>query len=101
MMENKEVRILKYLVNTIEKLSESQINCLLDGSGMLIYVNVNKPESKSFQYDIEILKNAPVLYSYLNDDTKNYFEKILSALSYAEIQFQVDHKLVRGFDFYS
>lgn len=51
--------------------------------------------------DIEILKNAPVLYSYLNDDTKNYFEKILSALSYAEIQFQVDHKLVRGFDYYT
>lgn len=51
--------------------------------------------------DIEILKEAPVLYDYLNDDTKKNFEKILSALTALNIKFEIDHKLVRGIDYYT
>ena len=51
--------------------------------------------------DIEILKDAPVLFNYLNDETKKYFENILSSLSSLNIDYEVDHKLVRGFDYYT
>lgn len=51
--------------------------------------------------DIEILKEAPVLFDYLNNETVNYFEKLLSALRSLDLSFQVDHKLVRGFDYYT
>lgn len=51
--------------------------------------------------DIEILKDAPVLYDYLNDSTKNYFDNILSALKSMEVNYLIDYKLVRGFDYYT
>ncbi len=51
--------------------------------------------------DIEILKDAPVLYEFLNDLTKKYFENVLAALSSLNLRFEVDHKLVRGFDYYT
>jgi len=51
--------------------------------------------------DIEILKDAPVLFEFLNDVTKKYFENVLTALSSLNLRFEVDHKLVRGFDYYT
>ena len=101
-------------INTIGTLSEREVYLKELKNFLLKFLpELSKDSQRRFEKnplrildtkdakDIEILKNAPVLYSYLNDDTKNYFEKILSALSYAEIQFQVDHKLVRGFDYYT
>ena len=101
-------------INTIGTLSEREVYLKELKNFLLKFLpELSKDSQRRFEKnplrildtkdakDIEILKNAPVLYSYLNDDTKNYFEKILSALSYAEIQYQVDHKLVRGFDYYT
>lgn len=51
--------------------------------------------------DIEILKDAPVLFEFLNDVTKKYFENVLTALSSLNLRYEVDHKLVRGFDYYT
>lgn len=51
--------------------------------------------------DIEILKDAPVLFEFLNDVTKKYFENVLTALNSLNLRFEVDHKLVRGFDYYT
>jgi histidyl-tRNA synthetase len=51
--------------------------------------------------DIEILKDAPVLYKYLNEETKKYFENILSALKSLNIKYEIDYKLVRGIDYYT
>lgn len=51
--------------------------------------------------DIELLSDAPVLYNYLNDDTKKSFENILTGLKDLKINYVVDHKLVRGFDYYT
>lgn len=51
--------------------------------------------------DIEILKDAPVLYDYLNDSTKKYFENILTTLKSLNVKYLTDYKLVRGFDYYT
>ncbi len=51
--------------------------------------------------DIELLKDAPVLFNYLKDDSKKYFENILSALKSMNIRFEIDYKLVRGIDYYT
>ncbi|MCB0727023.1 MAG: histidine--tRNA ligase [Ignavibacteriae bacterium] len=51
--------------------------------------------------DLQILAEAPVLYEYLNESTKENFEKILSALRSLNLNFITDYKLVRGFDYYT
>lgn len=51
--------------------------------------------------DLKILKDAPVLYNYLNDDTIGNFEKILDILTLNGIEFETDNRLVRGFDYYT
>lgn len=51
--------------------------------------------------DLKILKDAPVLYKYLNDETKGNFEKILDILTVNGIEFETDNRLVRGFDYYT
>ncbi len=51
--------------------------------------------------DLDILKDAPVLYDYLNADTKSFFEKILDNLKLLNINYETDYRLVRGFDYYT
>lgn len=51
--------------------------------------------------DIEILKDAPLLYEYLKDETKIFFENVLKNLKSLNVNYQVDHKLVRGLDYYT
>ncbi|MBK8550978.1 MAG: histidine--tRNA ligase [Ignavibacteria bacterium] len=51
--------------------------------------------------DIEILRDAPVLYSYLRDETKILFENVLTSLKSLNINYEVDYKLVRGLDYYT
>lgn len=51
--------------------------------------------------EIEILKNSPVLYEYLNPETKAHFDNVLNALTSLNIKYQIDYRLVRGFDYYT
>lgn len=50
---------------------------------------------------IELLKEAPKLYDYLNNDTKESFRKIKESLSSLNIEFEVEETLVRGLDYYN
>jgi histidyl-tRNA synthetase len=52
-------------------------------------------------FEIEILKSAPILYDYLKTETKEHFENVLKALKDLEIAFEIDYRLVRGFDYYT
>jgi histidyl-tRNA synthetase len=53
------------------------------------------------QADIEILDNAPVLYEYLSIESKEFFSNVLELLKDIKIRFEVDYRLVRGFDYYT
>ena len=50
--------------------------------------------------DRKILENAPSLSDYLNDLSKEHFDKVISALDASGIQYIRDPKLVRGLDYY-
>ncbi len=83
----------KYLNDYFNKLSkDSQIRF---EKNPLRILDTKEPS------DIEILQNAPVLYEYLKEDTTKYFESILSVLKSSNIHYEVDYRLVRGFDYYS
>lgn len=51
--------------------------------------------------DNEILKNAPTTLEYLNDESKERFEKVKEYLTALEVDYEVDSKLVRGLDYYN
>lgn len=48
-----------------------------------------------------ILKNAPKISDYLNEDSKIYFNKVLEVLDSFNIPYEVDTNLVRGLDYYT
>ncbi|CDO01773.1 histidine--tRNA ligase [Oceanobacillus picturae] len=47
------------------------------------------------------MKNAPSILDYLNDESKNYFERVKSYLTMMGIEYEVDKNLVRGLDYYN
>lgn len=49
----------------------------------------------------DIIKNAPVMIDYLNDESKEYFNKVKSYLEILNIPFEVNPKIVRGLDYYT
>jgi histidyl-tRNA synthetase len=51
--------------------------------------------------DHELMKSAPSILDYLNDYSKDYFEKLQQYLSQLAIPFEVDANLVRGLDYYN
>ena len=57
-------------------------------------------DSKS-EEDIEIIKNAPKLINYLEAESKDNFNKVLEGLTSLDIPYKINHKLVRGLDYYN
>lgn len=49
----------------------------------------------------EYIKNAPRSIDYLNSESKEYFDSVLSALDDLDIPYVVDTSLVRGLDYYT
>ncbi|MBO6145253.1 MAG: histidine--tRNA ligase [Bacilli bacterium] len=49
----------------------------------------------------ELIKNAPSILDYLNDEEKEYFEKVKEYLDILDIDYIVDSSLVRGLDYYT
>lgn len=50
---------------------------------------------------IEAMDKAPVLLDYLNEKSKAHFEKVKSYLEVLGIKYEINRKLVRGFDYYT
>ena len=51
-------------------------------------------------FEIEIINNAPHIIDFLNKEDKEHFSKVLSLLDSLSIKYNIDHKLVRGLDYY-
>lgn len=51
--------------------------------------------------DSDVLKNAPIITDYLNEESKKYFEKVLEYLDGLGIEYVIDNRLVRGLDYYT
>ena len=51
--------------------------------------------------DNEILKNAPKTINYLNEESKERFEKVKDYLDIMQIDYEVNPSIVRGLDYYN
>ena len=50
--------------------------------------------------DREILKDAPIFFDYLNEESKTFYHKVCAGLDALNIPYKKDPLLVRGFDYY-
>lgn len=51
--------------------------------------------------DQDFFKSSPKIESYLNQESKDRFKKVLEALDSLNIKYEIDPNLVRGLDYYS
>jgi len=49
----------------------------------------------------ELLKNAPTTLDYLNDESRDRFEKVLEYLDIMQISYEINPRIVRGLDYYN
>lgn len=51
--------------------------------------------------DHELMKSAPSILDYLNEESQFFFEKVKMYLTDMGVEFEIDPKLVRGLDYYN
>lgn len=52
-------------------------------------------------HELEIMKNAPKMQDYLNEESKRYYESVKAYLDALGIEYTEDPNLVRGLDYYT
>ena len=63
--------------------------------------NILRIFDSKVEEDLHLLKSAPTLLEYLDDESRNDFDILMKAISSAGIPFEIDPKLVRGLDYYT
>ena len=49
----------------------------------------------------DLINNAPVMTEYLDEDSQRHFERLCVFLGSQDIEFKLNHRLVRGLDYYT
>lgn len=52
-------------------------------------------------HDLNIMKNAPKIYDYLNESSKKHYEEVKNYLSSLDIEYIENPNIVRGLDYYT
>lgn len=84
--------LVKYLEPNIGKLCPDCQNRLKTNPLRILDCKVDK--------DSDILKNVPKISDYLNDESKQRFNKLKQYLSILDINCEIDEQIVRGLDYY-
>ena len=85
--------LIDYLTQYKSKLSETSLSRLEKNPLRIL-------DSKDEQ-DKEILQNAPFISENLSQESTHYFNQLKELLENNSIDFTIDHKLVRGLDYYT
>jgi histidyl-tRNA synthetase len=88
-------------LHDLKKYLQDFRNKLSNDSQKRLEINPLRILDTKIDYEIDILKNSPVLYDYLDSDTKSHFDDVLNALKSIGIKYEIDYRLVRGFDYYT
>ncbi len=82
------------------KYFEPKINELCEDCQERLKKNPLRILDCKFDAENEIIKNAPSILDYLNEESKNRFEDVQNYLDVLDIEYEVDPKIVRGLDYY-
>ncbi len=76
-------------------------NLLSEDSMKRFDQNILRIFDSKVESDQEILKNAPLMIDYIDDESKIDFEVVKNILTNSKVPFEIDPKLVRGLDYYT
>jgi len=82
-----------YFSKNKEKLSTESLEKIENNT--LRILDSNNSEDK------EIIKNAPKINEYINNSSKESFDRLLNLLENSQIDYEIDYSLVRGLDYYN
>jgi len=82
-----------YFSKNKEKLSTESLEKIENNT--LRILDSNNSEDK------EIINNAPKINEYINNSSKESFDRILNLLENSQIDYEIDYSLVRGLDYYN
>jgi len=85
----------------LTKYLKSNFDSLTDESKRRLEVNPLRVLDSKANNDIEVVKNAPTILDYLDDESATRFNKLKELLDLVGIKYEVNPKLVRGLDYYS
>lgn len=91
--ENYKLKLRDYLSNKFNNLSEE--------SRKRFEINILRIFDSKDERDQEIMKDAPLLLDYLDEESLAHFNVVKSILDKAEVPYEVDARLVRGLDYYT
>ncbi len=91
----------KLYLEELKKYLSKHLNNLSETSKKRLDINPLRILDTKDKKEIEILDDSPILYDYLSDETKNHFQNVCKTLEKININFEVDFRLVRGFDYYT
>ena len=91
--ENYKNVLRDFLKDKKEKLSEE--------SRKRFDTNILRIFDSKIEVDQQIMKDAPLLINYLDEQSKNDFDVVKNYLTKVGISFEVDPSLVRGLDYYT
>lgn len=87
--------------NELRKFLSDKKHKLTEESKIRFEKNILRIFDSKAEQDQEIMKDAPLLIDYLDDESKNDFEIVKTYLKNLNIPFEVEPKLVRGLDYYT
>ncbi len=87
--------------NILRKHLDDKKNQLSEDSRKRFDKNILRIFDSKVELDQEIIKNAPVLIDFIDEESKNDFELVKALLKQSKVPFEVDTKLVRGLDYYT
>ena len=83
----------KYLLQYKHKLTETSKKRLAQNPLRILDTKID--------FEIDIIKNAPKIFDFLDNEDKQHFQKVLNILESMKIPYVLDDYLVRGLDYYS
>ncbi|MDT2612985.1 histidine--tRNA ligase [Enterococcus dongliensis] len=90
---NYRAALITYLEEHEEALSED--------SRRRLHENPLRVLDSKDRKDQPIVAKAPSILDYLSEYAKEYFEGVTKTLEYLEIPYEIDHRMVRGLDYYN
>lgn len=86
--------------DALVKYLEPHINDLCPDCQNRIKTNPLRILDCKVDKDGDILKNAPSILDYLNEESQKRFDKVLELLMALDVNYEVDSTIVRGLDYY-
>ncbi|MHB1687238.1 MAG: histidine--tRNA ligase [Ignavibacteriaceae bacterium] len=80
---------------------EGKKNHLSEDSRKRLDKNILRIFDSKVESDHEIIKDAPMLIDYIDEDSRKDFEVVKELLDKSGVSYEVDPKLVRGLDYYT